>query len=231
MIPDEASIATIYTANGGSTIMRKIVPLFVASLFILFSASAALAEIKAVGGYSALADADGNGTSFLSAGARYDGERFLLGGSYAIDLDYSPAPLLQNSDNIFLAYGGPRLLDLGLFKLTAIGGYYGWGHEVTDNLLTGAKLRTQLSAAALGLQASAGIGPFGAELLYLKGVSNELEQILVHGDVASSMLELRGTVKLNDDLRAYVSYQMLNYETGSAGEELAGYGVGLTASF
>lgn len=211
--------------------MRRIVPLIAASLLILFSASAALAEIKAVGGYSALADADGNGTSFLSAGARYDGERFLLGGSYALDLNRNPRPLLPNSDTLFLAYGGPRLLDLGLFKLNAVGGYYTWGRETTDNILTGAKLRTQLSSAGLGLQASAGLGPIGAELLYIHGLSNELDQILVHGDVASSWLELKGTVKLNDDLRAYVSYQMLNYETGSAGEELAGYGVGLTASF
>ena len=118
-----------------------------------------------------------------------------------MDLDYNPAPPLKNSDNLLLVYGGPRLLNVGLSKLALVGGYYQWVNGVTDNFLTGATLRTQMNAAALGLQAQADLGPFGAELLYLKGIRNEYQQILVNDDVDSSWLELRGTVKLNETSR------------------------------
>ncbi|MGE5552105.1 MAG: hypothetical protein ACM3ZC_16495 [Bacteroidota bacterium] len=212
--------------------MRKIVPLITAAIMVLSLASSVSAgELKATGGYSALADGDGNGTSFITGGLRYDADRFLVGGSYAMDLDYNPTPPLKNSDDLFLVYGGPRLLEAGPVKLTAVGGYYQWGSEVTDNLLTGATLRTELHAAALGVQASAALGPFGAELLYLKGLSNGLEQIVVNNDVDTSWLELRGTVRLNEDVRAYLAYHDLGYAAGETGDELRGYGVGLTSVF
>ena len=212
--------------------MRKIVPLIAAACMVLSLASAASAgELKATGGYSALADGDGNGTSFISGGLRYDADRFLVGGSYAMDLDYNPAPPLKNSDDLLLVYGGPRLLDAGLLKLAVVGGYYQWGSEVTDNLLTGATLRTELNAAALGVQATAALGPFSVEMLYLKGVSDGLQQIVVNNDVDTSWLELRGSLRLNEDVRAYLAYHALGYTADAAGDGLQGYGVGLTSVF
>ena len=136
--------------------MRKIITLLTATIIVLSSASAALAgEIRATGGYSALADEDGNGTSFLSGGLRYEADRFLAGGSYAMDLDYNPAPPLNNSDDLFLLYAGPRVLDLGVLRLSMIGGHYRWANQVTENLFTRATLRTEMNSTALGLQASA----------------------------------------------------------------------------
>lgn len=210
--------------------MRKVVLFLAAAILILSLASTASAsELKAIGGYSALQDGNGNGTSFLSGGLRYDADHFLAGGSYAMDLDYNPAPLLKNSDNLLLVYGGPRLLNVGLAKMALVGGYYQWANGV--NILGGTTLRTEINAAALGVQAQADLGPFGAELLYLKGIRNEYQQILVNDDVDSSWLELRGTVKLNDDIKAYVSYNELGYTAGTAGDELHGIGAGLTAAF
>ncbi len=212
--------------------MRKVVLFFAAAILVLsFASTASAGEFKATGGYSALQDGNGDGTSFLSGGLRYDADHFLAGGSYAMDLDYNPAPPLKNSDNLLLVYGGPRLLNVGFAKLALVGGYYQWVNGVTDNFLTGATLRTQMDAAALGLQAQVDLGPCGAELLYLKGIRNEYQQILVNDDVDSSWLELRGTVKLNDDIKAYVSYDALDYSAGTAGDELQGVGMGLTAAF
>ena len=173
------------------------------------SSTASAGEFKATGGYSALQDGNGNGISFLSGGLRYDTDHFLAGGSYAMDLDYNPAPLLKNSDNLLLVYGGPRLLNVGLLKLALVGGYYQWVNGV--DLLA---VRSEMNAAALGVQAQADLGPFGAELLYLKGVRNEYQRFLVNDDVDSSWLELRGTVRLNDDIKAYVAYKELGYTAG-----------------
>jgi len=225
-------IVAINTAIGGASIVRKLVLFFAAAILVLSLASTASAgELRGTGGYSALQDDEGNGTSFISGGLSYDADHFLAGGSYAMDLDYNPAPPLKNSDNILLVYGGPRLLNVGYLKLALVGGYYQWANGVTDNLLTGATLRTEMNAAALGMHAQADLGPFGAELLYLKGVRNEYQQILVNNDVDSSLLELRGTVRLNDDIKAYVAYKELGYTAGSAGDELHGLGLGLTAAF
>lgn len=210
--------------------MRKIVAIFAAALMLLCFASAALADFKATGGYSSLADGKGNGISFLSGGLRYETDGFMVGGSYAMDLGYNPAPLLSNSDDLLLLYGGPRLLDLGLVKLSAIGGYYKWANQI--NLFnTGTILRTEMNSAAAGVQAAAGLGPIDVELLYLKGLRNQLESLVVSNDVDTDWLELKGSIRLNEGVKAYVSYHTLGYTAGSVSDSLAGFGAGVTASF
>ena len=54
---------------------------------------------------------------------------------------------------------------------------------------------------------------------------------MVSDDVDTSWLELRGTIRVSEDIRAYVSYHTLEYAAGTVQDELSGIGAGLIASF
>lgn len=230
--------------------MKKLLMSILVVLGVLCLGSAALAEgFTIYGDYSILGTSDmmewwGDSISYITIGAEYDFDPFVVGGVYgfAIGTDPEvPAPF-SFSGNIMAVYGGYTFLSSDTFSLAGIGGYLSAAlKEELDGF--GIIDDWNFTSLAVGLKGTLSMEPFSITGLYLYGVSPEFEEtywcdicltwhtVTIDEDVSISYFELRGAYQFSDSWGAYLGYRSLNGGILVVDGSLSGFIVGAEYKF